>query len=437
MLTISTVPTALARTGHIMPGFKNNLISISQLCNPNCTAYFDKNHIMVRDKHSKPVLHGTREHTGARLWRVNINPAATQPSALLIHCIPNEVKQSQDVTSALSAPMKGTPAPHIIPDDMPDTSTTAEHTRTATAPPSTTTTTVPPTPTAPAHKTMSYARAYDLQPVPALIAFLHATAGYPVKQTWVEAIKRGAYHSWPGLTPQLMARYGPNADETHLGHMAQPRQHTQSTQRCLARDMDATAQTANTVKVIKLPLNRMFTNNTGHFQLRARSGNQYLMVAFHAKSNAILIQPFATKHDGHRIPAYNTLYTQLPANNNQPEFHIMDNEASAAFKNAITANGCKLQLVPPHVHRHNAAKRAIRTFKDHFLACLAGVDPSYPANRWDLILPQIKLTLNLLQPTAIRNAQLAWEALFGHYNFDATPMGPAGSQVLIHNKLTA
>ncbi len=114
------------------------------------------------------------------------------------------------------------------------------------------------------------ARAYDLPPVPVLIAFLHATAGYLVKQTWVEAIKRGAYRSWPGLTPQLVARYCPDVDETHLGHMAQPRQHTRSTQRCLARDMDATAQTANTVEVIKLPLNRMFTNNTGHFQPRSQ-----------------------------------------------------------------------------------------------------------------------------------------------------------------------
>ena len=46
-LNISTIPTTLAQTGHIMPGFKNNLISISKLCDANCTAYFDKNHIIV------------------------------------------------------------------------------------------------------------------------------------------------------------------------------------------------------------------------------------------------------------------------------------------------------------------------------------------------------------------------------------------------------
>jgi hypothetical protein len=74
----------------------------------------------------------------------------------------------------------------------------------------------------------------------------------------------------------------------------------------------------------------------------------------------------------------------------------MDNEASAAFRQAITDNDCKLQLVPPHVHRCNAAERAIRTFKDHFLAILAGLPPSFPRDRWDLLIPQAELTLNLL-----------------------------------------
>jgi hypothetical protein len=286
---------------------------------------------------------------------------------------------------------------------------------------------------------MAHARAYDLPSVPALIAFLHATAGYPVKQTWIEAIKRGAYHSWPGLTVQLATRYCPDADETHLGHMAQPRQHTRSTQQRAHRTMTPpntvpTTHTANSVELVELPLNRIFTDNTGRFQPCSRSGNQYLMVAFHAKSNAILIQPFATKADSHRIPAYKTLFDRLADTNNVPDVHITDNEASAAFQCAIMDNKCKLQLVPPQVHRRNAVERAIRTFKDHFLAILAGVAPTFPADQWDLLLPQAELTLNLLRPTAVPNATSVWEALFGTFNFDAMPMGPAWCRALIHHK---
>eukprot|EP00957_Ditylum_brightwellii_P177516 13520246-Ditylum_brightwellii.AAC.1 len=30
--------------------------------------------------------------------------------------------------------------------------------------------------------------------------FLHAAAGYPVPLTWIKAIQKGYYISWPGLT---------------------------------------------------------------------------------------------------------------------------------------------------------------------------------------------------------------------------------------------
>ena len=158
------------------------------------------------------------------------------------------------------------------------------------------------------------------------------------------------------------------------------------------------------------------------------------MVAFHSISNAILIRPFQSKHDAHRIAAYKDIYDRLAAVNAAPALHIMDNEASVALKAAITANGCTYQLVPPNVHRRNAAERAIRTFKDHFLSILAGAAPNFPADRWDLLLPHAELTLNLLRSSNTQPTQSAWETLFGRFNFDATPMGPAGCRVLIHNK---
>jgi len=111
-------------------------------------------------------------------------------------------------------------------------------------------------------------------------------------------------------------------------------------------------------------------------------------------------------------------------------------KASAAYKNAITTNGCAFQLVPPNVHCHNAAERAIRTFKDHFLAVLAGAAPSFPADRWGLLLPHAELTFNLLCSSRCNPAISAWHDLFGAFNFDATPLGPGGCCVLIHNKAT-
>ena len=213
--------------------------------------------------------------------------------------------------------------------------------------------------------------------------------------------------------------------------MAQPRQHIRSTQPTTTSP--STLPTTPTIDIQVVPINHIFTDDTGRFTPKARSGNQYIMVGLHSESNAILVRAFPSKHDTHRIAAYKDMYARLVTQHATPDVHILDNEASKAFLQAITNNRCKYQLVPPHVHRRNRAERAIRTFKDHFLSILAGVAPTFPKDRWDLLLPQAELTLNLLRPS--NNPTLsAWESLFGPYNFDATPMGPAGCRVLIHNK---
>jgi hypothetical protein len=51
--------------------------------------------------------------------------------------------------------------------------------------------------------------------------------------------------------------------------------------------------------------------------------------------------------------------------------------------------------MPSHCHRRNAADRAIRTFKEHFVAGYFSVDPTFPLHLWDIILPQAEITLNL------------------------------------------
>jgi hypothetical protein len=52
-------------------------------------------------------------------------------------------------------------------------------------------------------------------------------------------------------------------------------------------------------------LDTLYTDDMGRFPIRAQSGNQYVMLAYHAGANAILVEPFQTKADHHRIPAYN------------------------------------------------------------------------------------------------------------------------------------
>ncbi len=72
--------------------------------------------------------------------------------------------------------------------------------------------------------------------------------------------------------------------------------------------------------------------------------------------------------------------------------------------------------MPPNMHRRNAAKRAIRTFKAHFISVLAGADPRFPKYLWDLLVPQAEMTLNFLRNVTLNPSVLAWKFLAGPFD---------------------
>jgi len=159
------------------------------------------------------------------------------------------------------------------------------------------------------------------------------------------------------------------------------------------------------------------------------------MIAFHADGNLILQQAFKTKSDRHHIAAYNSIMMRLAARGLSIDLQILDNEACLVYKEAIAFKwNAKFLLVPPDMHRRNRAERAIRTFKDHFLAILAGVDAAFPPYLWDLLLPQAELTLNLLGQFTLNPWISTWEFFQGPFDFNKTPLGPVGCRVLIHAK---
>jgi hypothetical protein len=82
------------------------------------------------------------------------------------------------------------------------------------------------------------------------------------------------------------------------------------------------------------------------------------------------------------------------------------------------------------IHQRNAAERAVRTFKNHFIAGLCSVDPQFPLHLWDRLLPQAKLTLNLLRGSRINPKLSAWAQVHGQFDFNVTPLGPPGTRVL-------
>jgi hypothetical protein len=96
------------------------------------------------------------------------------------------------------------------------------------------------------------------------------------------------------------------------------------------------------------------------------------------------------------IIAFTEVIATLRARGYHPALNVMDNECSEAVEKHIKASKINIQLVPPHNHHVNAAKQAIATFKEHFIAALATIDKLCPLQLWDEFLPQVELTLNML-----------------------------------------
>jgi hypothetical protein len=97
---------------------------------------------------------------------------------------------------------------------------------------------------------------------------------------------------------------------------------------------------------------------------------------------------------------------------------------------------CKLdiKLAPLGCHRCNTAKIAIRNFKARFLSVLAGVDNNFPPNLWDLLLPQTKITINLIQQSNATPNILAYAHLSKPFDHNKMPLAPMGCEAQVHKK---
>jgi hypothetical protein len=65
---------------------------------------------------------------------------------------------------------------------------------------------------------------------------------------------------------------------------------------------------------------------------------------------------------------------------------------------------------------------------------LCPVDPKVPLKLWDKLLPQAKITLNLLRKSRINPRIVAYAQLNGNFNFNRMPLAPPGTRVIAHDK---
>ena len=159
-----------------------------------------------------------------------------------------------------------------------------------------------------------------------------------------------------------------------------------------------------------------------------------MLVLYDYDSNAILTEPLRNREGTEILRGYAKLHTYLVSKGFNPRTHWLYNESSVAFKIFNTKNHVEYQLVPPYMHHCNSAERAIRTWKNNFVAGLCSTDDKFPIHLWDRLLQQSTFALNILLPSR-RNPQVsAYTILEGQFDFIKTPMAPPGTKVLLHDK---
>ena len=387
-LNIPTLPPE-ACTQHLFPQMTTTgLLSIGQLCDHGCTATLSRHRIVIRNKSGAIIIVGHRRGPNS-MWLVDLDDN-TPTTSLLPTC--NAIILSETTKKDLAQ-------------------------------------------------------------------FHHASLGSPVTSTLLSSIDAGFLASFPGLTKKLVKKHLPKSEHTSKGHLDQERQHLQSTRPpplskskhdakpesksfnkvkvepdIIVSNPDPTERTNLFIHAIVPATDKIYTDLTGKFPVQSALGNKYILIVYHYDANAIIAEPLKDRTAGSIAKAHERVYDYLTARGLAPKVEILDNECSAELVRLMRKRKIAFQLVPPHLHRANAAERAIRTWKNHFISILCGLDPRFPLQLWDRLIDQTNLTLNLMRASRI-NPKMAAEAMLnGPYDFNRTPIAPLGTKCIVHEK---
>jgi hypothetical protein len=395
-LDLPNLPLA-ARRVHIVPALKSaSLLSMGQLCDAGCTVTFDATSVTVFLDKKQILCGGRNRETG--LWHLSLVPDGnhTQPAL-------NELD-----TQSVVAPLLHRSFAAI------QSATTAD-----------------------------------------LVAFAHAALFSPVLSTLKKALERGYVSHFMGLTAQSLNKHPPASVPMIKGHMDQARQNQRSTKDSpVPSPPVAPIPVADTGTDDPFPVSepgnarthfcyasvftpakgQIYSDQTGKFVVASSSGNNYMMVVYDYDSNAILVEPMRSRTGPCILATFQIIHARLVAAGLRPQLQRLDNECSEALKSFLRDETIDFQLVPPYIHRRNAAERAIRTFQNHFIAGLCSVDKNFPLHLWDKLLPQAELTLNLMRGSRINPRLSAHAQMAGPFDFNRTPLAPPGIRVLVHIK---
>jgi hypothetical protein len=171
---------------------------------------------------------------------------------------------------------------------------------------------------------------------------MHAVCGFPVKSTWLKAVKAGNYIGWPLITMNNVTKYYPETIKTPKGHLNQtkktskaPSRHYSLSKSPMRRLCGVRNSAMCSQKCTCTMSGKKNSHQTGKFPKKSQRGNKYLMVMVEIDSNAILVEPLKIRKDSKLTRAYHVLVMRLKNAGIVPRKHVLNNEVSQAMKEVI------------------------------------------------------------------------------------------------------
>ena len=404
VLNLPILPIA-ARKVHLFESLASGaLISLGKLCDSGCTAYFNATKVYIFFK-GKIIMQGARSNATNNLWKVN-GTKVEQP-------------------------------------------------------------------------TMSLNTVIDKPTIAERIKFYHASLFSPTLDTLAKAVSAGYLTTFPTFTVKQLRKFPPRSEATVKGHMRAQRKglkqvvipsprvnNTTLTQPPIAyvsddeeeddededeiesevtrqelptQETTTSAQPTsptlrtNHVYAACLPISgQVYTDQSGKIFVTSASGMNYIFLLYDYDSNLVWAIAIPSRSKLQLLKAYKTAFALLQSRGLKPQLQRIDNECSKILKAYMAEQQVEYQLTPRGKHARNAAEKGIQIWKDHFLAGMATTNPKFPLSRWDKLVEQSNITLNLLRPSRVNPQLSAYAQVFGAFDYSKTPIPPPGMRVLAH-----
>ena len=375
---------------HVFKELQGSLLDIGGLCDLGLKAVFDKTAVyIVNTECEEIVLSGTRD-PDTRLWMIALQPITRTQENWAINAA-NIVADTEFMAEQKSLPAQAAHINAISEQKLDTAGDRVEH----------------------------FSRVF--------CSAAESTLIKAVSQNWIR---------YPGITGNVLKRHRHRlrTHESAAGHLDQVQQNQKkglhrATTLAVSNDEP---QPINVLTYTHEERNHM--DATGGFPVTSHRGDKYILIMYSEGGNYIKAITMKTRTKQSYLKAHKAGNEYFKERGYAPTFQRLDNETSFDFNTYLRSNDITIDLAPPHQHRRNKAERAIRTWKNHFIAALAGVDPSFPMCAWSELIEHMEITINLLRPSEAHPRMSAWEGMNGPYDFDAHPLAPPGIAVTIHEK---